>query len=152
MARRTSGWLLGVRVSAEMGDAEEDGTLLLVHEWGEVVTPEGVVRQREMEAEVAAGTRRAQDVLPRDEFIPVNPRLGDGAELLGFWVAIGGSGKPGVPSPDRTVAADEVATTEPYATSYALALGRWNRFARWCDARGVPLPPPRLWLAETEVA
>lgn len=151
MARSVNGWLLGVRVTAAMGEADEDGALVLVELWATTVLPEIVVRRRAMEAEAAAGRREPRDVRPRDEFVPVNPRLGDGAELLGFWVALGGSGRPGVPAPERTVAFDEVATTEPYAMAYALALGRWRRFDRWCDSRGVQLPPPRLWLTETEV-
>ncbi len=72
--------------------------------------------------------------------------------LCGFWVAAGGSGKPG--RLDMPAALDMLAieTTEPYATGIKVARERWQRFADFAAKQGVKLPEAKLLLADTEVA
>lgn len=72
--------------------------------------------------------------------------------LCGFWIAAGGSGKPG--RLDMPAALDMLAieSIEPYATGIKVARERWQRFADFAAKQGVKLPDAKLYLAETEVA
>ena len=75
-----------------------------------------------------------------------------GANVLGFWVAAGASGKAGCPSLNRSVPVAEIRTCKAYRRAYKNARIRWRRFARWAATQGIALPKARLWLLETEVA
>lgn len=81
------------------------------------------------------------------EFVPVDPYQSTVA-LLGFYVAVGASGKPGIPQLEG-FALDDVALR--YGEAMASARARWNRFAAWCNEQGHELPAAKLYLTETEV-
>ena len=84
-------------------------------------------------------------------FVPDWETCGD-ADLLGFWVAAGASGKPGCPSLNRAVPVAEIRTCKAYRVAYKNARVRWRRFAKWAASQGIVLPKARLYLTETEVA
>ena len=73
--------------------------------------------------------------------------------VIGMWVAVGASGKRGIPSLNAPVALDALATTKPYAAALPKAQERWARFAKWLhEERAILLPEPRLWLVPVEIA
>ena len=125
MGQQAAAILFGVR--------KPKGAAWRENEWGEILLLQ----------EFAKATSR--------EAAPVEPRVYDDVCLVGFWVAVGRSGKEGVPGVDITVALDEIATKRPYAAAYKRAVKRWEVFVLWCSARNVTPPAARLWLCETEV-
>lgn len=81
------------------------------------------------------------------------PGEDDRFTVIGMWLAIGASGREGVPElADEAVAVDEIETMEPYASRLREMRPRWDAFAAWAATQGVMLPPPKLWLVTTEVA
>lgn len=72
--------------------------------------------------------------------------------LLGVWVALGGSGAPGVAFlAEDPVPLEDVASLYTDATHEARTV--WDQFAAYCTAQGqVEVPAARLWLTPTEVA
>lgn len=78
---------------------------------------------------------------------------GDGAHLVGVWIAVGASGIDGVPDLDTTVSLSAIGTTEPYAARLAWAREEWRRFSEWCAGEhGDDFGAPDLWLTTLEVA
>lgn len=111
--------------------------------------------EKAFEAQIKA--TKASGVLKRFEtaesvFVPDTESSGS-TYMMGFWVAAGGSGKPGcVNLNSACVQLDEIATTKPFMGAIARARLRWRRFARWAKAEGVTLPEARLYLTPCEVA
>ncbi len=83
-------------------------------------------------------------------FLPDHNRITD-VRLLGFWVAVGGSGMDGIPYLD-TLPLVDIATMKPYACAAKNARVRWRRFANWCMNDGITLPKAQLWMTITETA
>ena len=75
-----------------------------------------------------------------------------GTDLLGVWVAVGGSGEDGVPYfLDNCVRMDKVAVV--FAKSITKAKKLWDRFAAHVQRKeGITLPPAALWLTTCETA
>lgn len=74
-----------------------------------------------------------------------------GKELIGVWVACGGSGEDGAPYfMDEAMRLADVERV--YAKAIARAAKLWKRFASWAKKEGVTLPEPTLWLTPCEVA
>lgn len=75
-----------------------------------------------------------------------------GKDLLGVWVAVGGSGEDGAAYLlDECVRFHEVC--DVYADDIAKATKLWERFAKWVKAKeGIELPQATLWLTPCEVA
>lgn len=75
-----------------------------------------------------------------------------GRDLLGVWVAVGGSGEDGVPYfMEQCLQLGDVEAT--YAKSIAKAAKLWDRFAKWATKKEkLWLPPPVLWLTPCETA
>lgn len=71
--------------------------------------------------------------------------------LLGFYIAVGASGKRGVPSLEAFTLS-RAGVREAFPDGYKAARRRWRRFAKWAATQGVTLPKARLYLTETEVA
>lgn len=82
-----------------------------------------------------------------DVYVPQSPY--EGLEMIGFYVAIGGSGKPGIAELDGFVLADAKAA---YPDHYKSARRRWNRFAKWARSNGYNMPRARLFLTVAETA
>lgn len=87
-----------------------------------------------------------------------NPRKGprlaapEAPDIIGFWVAVGASGKRGVPILDD-VATDDIRRHPEIGPAYGAAVAAWAPFAAWMMKKHlVTLPEPRLWLVQTEVA
>jgi len=69
--------------------------------------------------------------------------------LIGFWVAVGGSGQKGIPY------LSSFPLTRPYeryGDAIDLVKERWRIFAAWCAEQGHVLGEPELFLMETETA
>ena len=82
---------------------------------------------------------------------------GDGQpEIVGFWVAVGASGKKGVPDLDTNFLLDGypgLAAVAKYRQAHARAFRAWERFAKWAKKKhGIDFGLPHLWLVQTEVA
>lgn len=108
--------------------------------------------QERFTAGVLAGKRRQWGADASTRYIP-DIEYTAGARLLGFWVAVGATGKSGVPRLSHTpLLISPRSFREEYPRGYAHARRRWRRFARWAVARGVTLPRARMWLVETDVA
>lgn len=76
----------------------------------------------------------------------------DRPDLIGFWVAVGSSGKEGCPGLDRSFPLDGFLTVPEYRKAHASAQKRWAKFAAWAKEQGHDFGEPRLWLVRTEVA
>jgi hypothetical protein len=70
--------------------------------------------------------------------------------LIGFYVAISGSGRKGA----ATITGCPVAEVEQvYAETLAVARARWTRFAEWLAAEhGLTFEAPQLWITWAETA
>jgi hypothetical protein len=68
---------------------------------------------------------------------------------IGFWVAVGASGKDHAPYLDD-VCVDSI--SKKYKNSFNDAKKHWKVFVEWATKKGVKVPPAKLWLIETEVA
>jgi hypothetical protein len=88
--------------------------------------------------------------LPRGsyEFVPISPYKAE-PPLLGFYVAVGGSGKDGLPFLTG-FPLDDVGSV--FGKEIAAAKERWDRFAAWAKEKGVDLPEAQLYFSETETA
>ena len=75
-----------------------------------------------------------------------------GKELLGVWVAVGGSGEDGAEYfLDTAISLDAV--PDVFAGAIKRAAKLWGRFAAWCQTKeGIVLPAPQLWLTPCETA
>jgi hypothetical protein len=75
-----------------------------------------------------------------------------GVDLLGVWVAVGGSGEDGAPHfLDEAVPLASAA--DLFRERIARAEKLWARFAAWAEKNeGLSLPLPKLWLTPTETA
>ena len=98
------------------------------------------------------------------KFAPSTP-YSDDFQGVGFWCAVGASGKDGVPYLSAFPLDDFGSASPEYEAALNRAKEEWVRFATWCaeprkGGRGerawstpaVQLGEPRLWLVETEVA
>jgi hypothetical protein len=98
---------------------------------------------------------RYQKRAPAGALMPSVPS-GDGdSTFLGFWCAVGASGKEGVPDLSVPFALNAFgAACMGYSAALDRAVEAWRAFSSWAcaDVRGVVLPSPQLYLVETEVA
>ena len=100
----------------------------------------------------AAATKRGMSPWNVEHwYIPDHTHGDTDLPVYGFWIAVGASGKRGVPDL-CSVAINAMAVHANYPASYVKARRRWRRFARFCASRGFELPKARLWLVQTEVA
>jgi len=96
--------------------------------------------------------------------VPAYP-YGTDFDGIGFWCAVGASGRRGVPELGAFPIDDFGGASPEYEAALNRAKEEWTRFATWCaephkGGRGerawstpaVQLGEPRLWLVETEVA
>jgi hypothetical protein len=84
--------------------------------------------------------------------LPIPDWDGD-ANLLGFWVAAGASGKDGCPSLGKAVPLAKFGEFAPYLKAVERAQKRWTEFERWAqEQQDVDFPKAQLYLTETEVA
>jgi hypothetical protein len=80
----------------------------------------------------------------------------DGDKLLvGYWIAVGGSGEDGVPYLGEQFPLDGIEDVPEYRKRLKVVRAAFDRLALWLAKRGCPLrgpemPGPRLWLTETE--
>lgn len=84
--------------------------------------------------------------------LAVRQEATDAIELLGIWVAVGGSGVPGaaffLAHATRLVQLETL-----YADVLVQARALWERFAAYCtEQEHLTLPLPELWIMPTEVA
>lgn len=83
---------------------------------------------------------------------PEYPDGGDGF-FLGYWVAVGGSGKDDCAYlADPPFEMSRFYETEPYADFFRQAVDRWGVFETWAKKQGQTFPEPMLWLMTTETA
>ncbi len=85
---------------------------------------------------------------------PATTPTGDyeGPALIGIWVAVGGSGKPGCPDLSQAFPLDDFASTKLYRGAHVRAKKAWAKFAAWAEEQGHKFDEPQLWLVQTEVA
>jgi hypothetical protein len=85
-----------------------------------------------------------------DEYEKIDDSIGVNydSNFLGFYVAVGASGKDGVPYLEGFRITDPLA----YAEQIKEASDKWWKFAAWCKKKDIILPTPELWLIECEVA
>lgn len=154
MGQMTVGIMLGVESPENIRDADwskpYNQHTKLLDRWERECAVRIDALRTKLRAKVAEGRMHSWDAHAEERYIPDVTHDGE-RDLLGFWIAVGASGKGGIPTLG-TVALGAVRTTEPYAKAYQRARRRWWRFARWARTQGVTLPKPRLWIAETEVA
>jgi hypothetical protein len=89
-----------------------------------------------------------------DDQLPGGLAHDGGVELIGLWVAVGGSGRKG--AADFNYAAFPLSAAgfrEAYAEHYEKAQAAWPEFAKQvAEKTGITLGKPRLWLTTTETA
>lgn len=75
-------------------------------------------------------------------------------DVVGFWVAVGASGKDDVPHLGMGFPLDGFLSVPGYKKSYERAKKAWNKFALWAEREGYRemFDNPKLWLVQTEVA
>lgn len=73
-------------------------------------------------------------------------------DLIGFWVAVGASGKKDCPSLDKGFRLHGFCNVPAYRTAFRRAFRAWGHFAKWAATQGYTFDAPELWLVETEVA
>lgn len=86
-------------------------------------------------------------------------------EGIGFWCAVGASGKRGIPDLAGFPLDDPGGASKVHAKAIDNAKAAWMEFALWCSAPheggegewawkmpAIELPAPRLYLVQTEVA
>ena len=91
--------------------------------------------------------------LARDELRVRNEHPeGTDTDLLGVWVAVGGSGEDGAPYlGERALRVRDI--SKSYAEQIALANALWQRFVTYCkDVEKIDIPEADLWLISCEVA
>lgn len=139
MGQTTYGIFYGVEVSDDLYE-------LLSPEEGPGVLDRWEVACRARAEALADRTETALRTA-EDSFVPEWTADGE-PTVLGFPVAVGASGRPGVPYL-TTVRLGAVRST--YAEAYCHARRRWLRFAKWAGTEGIALPPAGAILTETEV-
>lgn len=70
--------------------------------------------------------------------------------LMGFWVAVGRSGKLDIPGIE-TVPLAMLAHGPPYGEALGKARAAWYKFETWARTQGVVFPEPTLYLTEVNV-
>lgn len=84
---------------------------------------------------------------------PSVPTGKDTFDFLGYWVAVGGSGKDGAASlHDAPFALLEFPVTPEYQEFCISAQAKWEAFAQWALTKNIKFPLARLYLVETETA
>lgn len=74
-----------------------------------------------------------------------------GRDLVGIWVAVGGSGEDGAPYfLDEAIPVDQV--WRVFRKPLAKAEKLWARFSTWAKKQGVDFGDPCLWLTPCETA
>jgi hypothetical protein len=71
---------------------------------------------------------------------------------IGYWVAVGASGKDGVPYLEDPFPLTDIASVPEYREAAAKAALDWQKFAVWAKGKGIALDEPKLWLVEVEVS
>jgi hypothetical protein len=120
----------------------EDGDEGLIGKWEDACAD----RIDRFETKHPQGSWRDPD--GRDVYVPDSPYEST-IPLIGFYVAVGASGKAGVPGLEGFALTGAKAK---YADAYKAARRRWRRFTKWCATQGIIMPKARLYLTETEVA
>ena len=158
MGKMTMGILLGVRVpdGVELCNDGDDSGLL--DRWSLACRDRIVDHNRAVHSWVMSrpGRMPYMRISGAERYVPGWP---PDVDLIGFWIAAGASGLPGLPilgewqSPGYIpVGFSRAGVREAYPRAYRNARIRWRRFARWAEAQGVTLPRATLWLTPTEVA
>lgn len=145
MGQMTTGIMLGIEVPKGLvlcaedreDESDEDGVL---ENWAEECAP----RVEALAAKLGCAPWQVEH-----RYVP-DTECDGGRYLVGFWVAVGASGREGVPSLEGAFPIDGVRQRFPKA--HARAVRRWQRFARWLRGRGFITPDAQLWLTTTEVA
>jgi len=76
-----------------------------------------------------------------------------GRFLIGFYAAVGASGRNGCPDFLETATPlDDLESSEPFKSSIMRARKTWGKFAKFASERGFDFGPARLWITPTEVA
>mgnify|MGYP000853175546 CR=1 FL=1 len=152
MGQMTYGVLLGCKMpeGVTLYDDEYDTPMEkrgLINRWQDACADNIAALKEKLEA------RGARGMFWRAKGCYV-PDLEYDSGLLGFWCAVGASGKEGVPFLEEAFALSAKAFREHavYGKAYRKARRRWRRFARWAATQGVTLPKARLYLTMTEVA
>jgi hypothetical protein len=130
MGQMTVGILYGCVAPPMENDADGEGLYDLVDRW-----------------------EKAKGIKPFDaNKAKVRVETEGGKDLIGVWVAVGGSGEDGVPYfVEQAMELGDVSYR--FATRIKTAEKLWHRFADWAaKAEGIKLPLPRLWLTPCEVA
>lgn len=133
MGQQTNGIMYGVRVPAS-------ATPMYDEDYKSPIEKRGLINR--WEATHRKGRKQREAV----------PTFDENYDVVGFWVAVGASGKDGLPDLDTPVALNDIETTKPYAASCQKARKKWNAFAKWAATQGVVFPIAQAWLTVTEVA
>jgi hypothetical protein len=80
------------------------------------------------------------------------PKTDENSKIVGFFVAVGASGKRGIPYLEGPIDLALAKSDQRYHDAYMRACAAWEKFAAFCQEHEVTLEAPRLWLVETEVA
>lgn len=104
-------------------------------------------RRADIQALEKSGKLKRYEYAPR-RFVP--DTFGEDVYLLGFAVAVGGSGEANVPFFGASMPLADV--RREYRVALKNARIRWRRFKRWAKTRGVDLPCGRLWITTCNVA
>ena len=151
MSQPTYGLLYGVEApkGLDLYGEEGDGTENADHRW-----PDGLLKTWEdaCKVRIARFAKRYPDKrYPETRFVPDVSWEDQGPCLLGFWVALGATSKPGIPYLCAAVPLHAVRTHDTYAKAYKRAVRRWDRFDTWAEGLLLELDSPVLWLCQTEV-
>lgn len=141
MGQMTYAIMYGVATPDDVDLWGEDGDSGLVGQWREHCRDEIAAWDREHPR------TSFRDPWPETLWVPQSPY--EGLDIVGFYVAVGASGKPGIPHLEGCALADVEST---HYEAYTAARARWDRFAAWATSKGVTFEAPRLYLTETEVA
>ena len=82
----------------------------------------------------------------------IEPHTDDGYEIVGFFVAVGASGKRGAPRLCGPIDLNQFEMDARYADACKRARAAWETFAAFCAEHDVMLPEPRMYLVQTDVA
>lgn len=137
MGQNTYALMFGVEDGPEVDWAGEE----IIGEWGKVCADK-----------IKAWEKRHphkswRDPYGRDVYVPATTYEAD-PPLVGFYIAVGASGKAGIPNLEGCAIGDVKAH---YADAYKAARRRWRRFAKWATAKGIALPKARIFLTEAEI-
>lgn len=142
MGQSTYGIMYGVRRPAGIDMYGEDGYGGIVGQWRDHCAAEIEAYDREHPR------KSWRDPEGEDLWIPQDPY--EGLDIVGFYVAVGASGKPGIPDLGSGFAFGEVADAIP--EGHKQAVMRWQRFADWAATMGIVFDPAQLFLTACEVA